>query len=97
MKNIVAIVLCFSLLGCTTVKPIPEYVPIVPPPVKILQEPDLPIYHLRKGDKAPIVYDAFIRSVKILKSYSLYLKKVHEENAAEIPVIGKNESLPHNH
>lgn len=75
MKQLIIVMLCTGLLGCATTKT--AYVPIVTPPITLEKPPILPCYSLRPGDKAPVVYNALIKSIKQLELYNQYLVKTH--------------------
>ncbi len=75
MRALIIGVACIALLGCATTKT--SYVPIVTPPMVLEKPPVLPCYSLRPGDKAPIVYNALIKSIQQQKLYINYLLKVH--------------------
>lgn len=75
MRTLIIGVVCIGLLGCATTKT--EYVPIVTPPIALEKAPVLPCYSLRPGDKAPVVYNALIKSIHLLELHNQYLTKTH--------------------
>lgn len=77
MRGLIIGVVCMALLGCATTKTIA--VPIITPPIAIEAPPALPCYNLKEGDKAPVVYNALIRSIQLQTLYiNDYLLKIRK-------------------